>query len=62
MEDAFKKAKGLKFMPEEWLSGEWKKLKEEDSKYDEMTGIPVDRVRQLGQQIAKLPEEYSFHP
>lgn len=65
MEDAYKKSKDHRFRPEEWQSIEWQKIKDPENTYTAKmkdTGVPIERVKQLGLQISKLPPNYNFHP
>ena len=60
-EAAYMKSKGHKFEAEDWVTPQWEKIKELKVKEQIMSGIPIDRVRDTGKLISKLPEESEFH-
>lgn len=65
MEDCYAKSKTIQFKKEEWLTEEWAKIKQVDNYGDYMndTGVEIDRLNKIGNQITKLPTDGGkFHP
>lgn len=63
LELAYEQSKSHKFTLEEWKNEEWEGIKE-SSKYGKLkdTGISVDAIKDIGEKITTLPEDWDFHP
>lgn len=59
MESEYVKSKSLEYKAEDWMTDEWANLKH--AKDPDDTGIAIDRVKDIGQRIATLPQEANFH-
>jgi 2-oxoglutarate dehydrogenase E1 component len=48
---------------EDWKSDEWEEIRKSD-KYGHIkdTGVSLSVVRELGEKISTLPEDWVFHP
>lgn len=63
LEKAYESSKTHKFAIEEWTSEEWEGIKQVASKTKDLqTGVPNQRLRDLGLKITTLPDDYKFHP
>ena len=61
LERAYEASKSHKFKIEEWKSEEWEGIKDV-SKFGKDTGLPVATIKQLGEKITVLPDDWTFHP
>lgn len=62
-EDAYKLSKEHTFTAEDWQTPQWEQIKNANSdiKQQIMSGVPVERIRELGHLISTLPEDAEFH-
>lgn len=61
LEEAYVKSKDLKYKAEDWVTDEWAEIMNIDQKEATISGIELDRVRQVGEAITKLPTDSNFH-
>ena len=62
LENSYAKSKNLEYKAEDWVTEEWAALKEiSDVKEQTISGIPLEKVRDLGNKITILPEQAQFH-
>lgn len=61
LERGYEASKSHKFTIEEWKSEEWEGLKDV-SKFGKDTGLNVPNLKQLGEKITVLPDDWNFHP
>lgn len=61
LERAYEASKNHKFKIEEWKSEEWEGIKDV-SKFGKDTGLPIASIKALGEKIAVLPDDWTFHP
>ena len=63
IEKAYEVAKTHKFTLEEWQSPEWEDIKNCD-KHGKLkdTGVSISELKDLGEKISTLPEDWDFHP
>ena len=61
LEEAYVKSKTLEYKAEDWMTEEWQSIKEFDVDVEKFSGIPVDRVRDLGHKVTILPATGNFH-
>ena len=61
LEEAYAKSKTLEYKAEDWMSEEWQSIKEFDIEKEKFSGIPVERVRDLGEKVTILPISGTFH-
>ena len=65
LEGEFETAQGYKPNKADWLDGRWAGLKavqesDEDSRYGK-TGIPIDKLREIGAKLTALPSDFNAH-
>jgi 2-oxoglutarate dehydrogenase E1 component len=64
LEDAFSVATGYKANKADWLDGRWAGLKTAASLDDDRrgkTGVPIDRLKDLGLKLTKVPKSFTPH-
>lgn len=61
LERAYEASKSHQFKIEEWKSEEWEGIKD-TSKWGKDTGLKVDYLKSIGEKIAVLPSDWTFHP
>jgi len=61
LEEAYAKSKTLEYKAEDWMTEEWQSIKEFDIEKEKFSGIPVERVRDLGEKVTILPISGTFH-
>jgi 2-oxoglutarate dehydrogenase E1 component len=62
LEEKYQKSKSLSYRSEDWKTPEWEQIKNiDDIKKQIISGIPVSRVRDLGEKVSVLPENAVFH-
>lgn len=63
IEKAYENSKSHQFNIEEWRNEEWEAIKK-TSKYGDIhnTGVSVNVLKELGERISTLPEDWDFHP
>ena len=61
LEEGYVKSKQLQYKAEDWKTEEWQKIKSANLKEAQVSGIPVDRIREIGSLITVLPEGGQFH-
>lgn len=61
LEDAYVKSKTLEYKAEDWMTDEWQSIKKYDVKKDKMSGIPIDRLKDIGSKVTVLPTTGNFH-
>jgi 2-oxoglutarate dehydrogenase E1 component len=61
LERAYEASKSHKPKIEEWKSDEWEGIKDM-SKFGKDTGLPITKVKALGEKITVLPDDWTFHP
>jgi hypothetical protein len=48
LEEAYVKSKSLEYNAEDWMTEEWQSIKKYDAIKDKYSGIPIDRLKDLG--------------
>ena len=48
LEDAYINSKTLEYKAEDWMTDEWQSIKKYDAVIDKMSGIPIDKLKDLG--------------
>lgn len=61
LEEGYVKSKTLEYKAEDWVTEEWQEIMSVDQKEAIMSGIPVDRIKDIGQKITVLPKDAQFH-
>lgn len=61
MEEAYKQSKSYKYKAEDWVTEEWEKIKVLDVQQAKISGVKIDRLKEVGAKISHLPEDKSFH-
>lgn len=63
LEEGYIKSKNHKFIIEDWKTKEWEEIRVSE-KFGKMkdTGINADIIREIGDKITTLPEDWEFHP
>jgi 2-oxoglutarate dehydrogenase E1 component len=64
LEDAFSVATGYKANKADWLDGRWAGLKTAASLDDDRrgkTGVPIDKLKDLGLKLTKVPKSFTPH-
>jgi 2-oxoglutarate dehydrogenase complex dehydrogenase (E1) component-like enzyme len=63
LEKAYDDSKSHKFTLEEWKNEEWEEIRKVD-KHGRVkdTGINTNALKELGERISVLPEDWDFHP
>ena len=63
LEKAYQASKSHKFTLEEWKNEEWEEIKKPE-KHGRVkdTGINTKLLREIGERITTLPEDWNFHP
>lgn len=63
IQKAYDISKSHTFNMEEWKSDEWEEIKK-TSKYGELknTGVSLSTLKDLGEKITTLPQDWDFHP
>jgi 2-oxoglutarate dehydrogenase E1 component len=64
LDDAFSVASGYKANKADWLDGRWSGMKtavsmEEDRRGQ--TGVPLEKLKALGQKLVKIPKSFTVH-
>ena len=57
LESAYGKSKTLEFEAEQWQSAEWVRAAEMGDDEAQRSGVPVDRLRDVGEKISVLPPD-----
>jgi 2-oxoglutarate dehydrogenase E1 component len=61
MESEYQASKsGIKHKPEEWSSSAWESISKTGK--NESTAVPMRSLKEIGNKITKLPEDWAFHP
>jgi 2-oxoglutarate dehydrogenase E1 component len=64
LEDAMSVATGYKANKADWLDGRWAGMKTAASMEDDrrgQTGVPVEKLKALGQKLTKIPKSFTPH-
>lgn len=61
MEAAYRKSKTDKYQAEDWVTPQWEAIKKISAVEAKSTGVPADRLRELGLKISTLPADKNFH-
>lgn len=61
LDKAYEASKSHNFKIEEWKSDEWEGLKDM-SKLGKDTGLPVEKIKSIGEKLTALPPDWTFHP
>ena len=61
LEDSYQKSKDYKFKAENWVTAEWEAIKGKPIEKAIVTGMPLEKLREIGQKITDLPTDLSFH-
>jgi hypothetical protein len=48
LEEAYLKSKTVEYKAEDWMTEEWQAIKDMDIETEKFSGIPVERVKDLG--------------
>lgn len=62
LNNSFEKAKDYCYKPSDWLSSKWTGLKSSHHhSHIRDTGVPEETLRQIGQKLVSLPEDFTIH-
>lgn len=61
MEEEYKYSKSAAFKSEDWLTPEWEQIKIWDVHEAKLSGVKVDRLKEVGAKISHLPADKEFH-
>lgn len=63
LEEGYEKSKTHKYQSEDWMTKEWEDVRL-SRKFGLVkdTGIQVDILKNFGEKITTLPEDWDFHP
>lgn len=63
LEKAYEVSKTHKFDIEEWENEQWEEIKKiPNTDQLKNTGIKITALKDLGEKITTLPEDWDFHP
>ena len=51
----------MEYNSEDWVNEEWESIKVVDSEKAQISGVNIDRLRDIGLKISTLPEDKNFH-
>ena len=57
LEDAYNNSKAAEYKAEDWMTKEWEEIKVFDKDEAKGSGLPIDRVRDVGISISTLPAD-----
>ena len=60
----FEAAASYKMNKADWLEGTWEglsQLEEDEEKRDELTGVDLDRLKEIGRSLARKPENFNLN-
>jgi 2-oxoglutarate dehydrogenase E1 component len=60
LEDKYQSSKGLAYKAEQWVTPDWEKIKNVEIQKQIWSGIEVDRIKDIGEKICRLPNA-NFH-
>lgn len=62
LEERYAESKNLEYKAEDWVTEEWAAVKiVDDFEARKVSGVPEDRLRDIGEKISTLPEDANFH-
>lgn len=61
LEEAYKKSKGLHYKAEDWITEEWSQILQSKHDPNNISSVPVQRLKEVGEKISVLPEGANFH-
>lgn len=61
LEQDYIKSKSLKYKAEDWLTESWAEISHVNAKESFNTGIPLERLKDIGEKITALPVGSNFH-
>ena len=61
MNKCYEKSKEFEFKSEDWTTPEWERIKKVDEN-QRKTGVELDELKEVGDTITSLPEDWHFHP
>ena len=61
MEEEYVAAKTHQFKSEDWLTPEWDSIKIWDNIQAKLSGVPIQRLQEVGAKISHLPADKNFH-
>jgi 2-oxoglutarate dehydrogenase E1 component len=61
LEENYARSKNLKYNSEDWMTPSWEKIMKIRIQDVIWSGIPIERVRDLGKRITTLPKNGQFH-
>jgi 2-oxoglutarate dehydrogenase E1 component len=65
LEGAFQAAQSFKANKADWLEGHWSGLKaagSDDAEHDEATAVSLDVLREVGEALCRVPEDFTANP
>mmetsp|Transcript_28150 Transcript_28150/g.42587 ORF Transcript_28150/g.42587 Transcript_28150/m.42587 type:complete len:248 (+) Transcript_28150:1379-2122(+) len=60
-EDGYAKSKDTIYEAEDWMTEEWEQLEKIDEEQQIYSGLPLNRLKDIGTKITTLPDDASFH-
>lgn len=61
LEEGYKNSKNTEYKAEDWVTDEWAEIMKVDQGEAIWSGVPAERIRDIGNAITKLPEDATFH-
>jgi 2-oxoglutarate dehydrogenase E1 component len=51
----------LKYQAEDWVTPEWESIKELSTDQAKISGVELNRLKDIGNKITHLPKDKEFH-
>lgn len=62
LEEEYQISKSLQYKAEDWVTEEWEAIKHiEDFDQQKESGLPLERLKDVGEKITNLPQDAEFH-
>jgi len=55
------RSKNHSYQAEDWMTEEWAKITQVDEDKKILTGLPIERLKDIGTKITTLPDDGHFH-
>lgn len=63
LQECYDKSKSHEFNLEEWRTEDWEKIKRVELPHNfKATGIKLNELKDIGEKITSLPDDWKFHP
>ena len=61
LEQAYVKSKSLEYKAEDWITEEWTRILKMAHDPKNISSVPIQRLKAVGEKISVLPEDKNFH-